>query len=74
MCPTGLEEQPRVHTEKVLAFRETVPFSGYLSIISEVKEGESKKKMGIQVIFEGYPGLWDGVEKERGKENTHPRT
>lgn len=31
-------------------------------------------KMGIQVIFEGYPGLWDGVEKEREKENTHPRT
>lgn len=49
-----------------------MPFSGYLSIISEGKEGESKMNMGIQLTFEGYPGLWGGVEKE--KKNTHPRS
>lgn len=50
----------------------TVPFSGYTSIISEIKEGETKTKVCIQVIFEGYPHLWAGVEKE--KENTHSRS
>lgn len=57
-----------------LTFRETVPFSAYLSIISEVKEGELKRKMENkklrkriknEIIFEGYPDLWDGVEKEK---------
>lgn len=51
-----------------------MPFSGCLSIISAIKEEESKMKMGIQVILEGYLGLWNRMEKEREKENIHPKT
>lgn len=51
----------------------TVPFPGCLSVIYRAKEGESERKTGIQVISEGYPGLWDGVENDREEEKHSPR-
>jgi len=53
----------------VLVFRETVPFSGYLSIISEVKEGKRKMKMRIHMRFLKVSQVcgmeWRKIEKKR---------
>lgn len=50
-----------------------MPFPGCLSVIYRAKEGESERKTGIQVISEGYAGLWDGVENDREEEKHSPR-
>lgn len=49
-----------------------MPFPGCLSVIYRAKEGESERKTGIQVISEGYAGLWDGVENDK-EEKHSPR-